>query len=105
MDHTTATPTRAKRPKQTKASREKIPASGPRDPPEAAPPKATAAALLDDDDDDAMDTAGGAAPAATVPSGTDAASLVELIPAGAPAGSGTAYDADVETNKALNKCK
>jgi len=104
MDHTSATPTRAKRPKQAKASREKIPASGPRDPPEAAPPKTTAAALLDDDDD-AMDTAGGAAPAATVPSGTDAASFNELIPAGAPAGAGTAHDADEETNKALNKCK
>jgi hypothetical protein len=102
MDHTSATPTRAKRPKQAKASREKIPASGPRDPPETAPPRATAAApaaALFDDDDDAMDTAGGAAPAATVPSGTDAASFDE-------AGSGgNAYDKDIEVNKALNKCK
>jgi hypothetical protein len=73
MDHTSATPTRAKRPKQAKASREKIPASGPRDPAETAPPQATAAAA-----DDAMDTAGGAAaPAAVVPSGTDAASFIE----------------------------
>lgn len=103
MDHTSATPTRAKRPKQTKASREKIPASGPRDPAEAAPPKATAAALLDDDDD-AMDTAGGAAPAATVPSGTDAASFREGITSGSPA---TFKDFDQSGTVAanLNKCK
>lgn len=108
MDHTSATPTRAKRPKQTKASREKIPASGPRDPPEAAPPKATAAApaaaLLDDDD--AMDTAGGAAPAATVPSGTDAASFREKIIDNS-SGSAVVVDFDQNTTVAanLNKCK
>ena len=98
MDHTSATPTRAKRPKQAKVSREKIPTSGPRDPAEAAPPRATAAAA-----DDAMDTAGGAAPAATVPSGTDAASFTELIASGA--GVGSAHDAETKVNEALNKCK
>jgi hypothetical protein len=96
MDHTSTTPSRAKRPKPAKVSREKIPPSGPRDPPQAAPPRATAAALLDDDDDDdAMDTAGGAAPAATVPSGTDAASFTTSSP----------YDGKTEDNIALNKCK
>jgi hypothetical protein len=95
MDHTSATPTRAKRPKQAKASREKIPASGPRDPPEAAPPQATAAAA----DDDAMDTAGGAAaPAAVVPSGTDAASFKEVTPGG------NAFDQTGFSDK-LNACK
>ena len=99
MDHTSATPTRAKRPKQAKASREKIPPSGPRAPPEAAPPRATAAAAPADDD--AMDTAGGAAaaPAATVPSGTDAASFDE-------GGDGDGrLDQTEDANIALNKCK
>ena len=95
MDHTSATPTRAKRPKQAKASREKIPASGPRDPVEAAPPQATAAAA----DNDAMDTAGGAAaPAAVVPSGTDAASFREA------GNSGSVYDQTGFSAK-LNACK
>lgn len=104
MDHTSATPTRAKRPKQAKASREKIPATGPRDPPEAAPPRATAAATpaaAAPADDDAMDTAGGgaAAPAATVPSGTDAASFDE-------GGDGDGrLDQTEDANIALNKCK
>ena len=95
MDHTSATPTRAKRPK-AKASREKIPASGPRDPVETAPPRATAAAA----DDDAMDTAGGAAaPAAVVPSGTDAASFNE-------GGDGVGrLDQSEKVNIDLNKCK
>lgn len=93
MDHTSATPTRAKRPKQAKASREKIPASGPRDPVETAPPQATAAAA-----DDAMDTAGGAAaPAAVVPSGTDAFSFIEGANDGVDQG-------DSEAAK-LNACK
>lgn len=100
MDHTSATPTRAKRPKQAKASREKIPASGPRDPVETAPPRATAAPAPAAAADDAMDTAGGAAaPAATVPSGTKAASFIE----GGPGGD--ALDQSEDANVALNKCK